>query len=338
MFQAKNIAVIMLLGALALQLAPVAHAGPKKARIADEGAGTARPSFGKPSAVFQIGSEEDRLGLIRTAENSVPFGMFYGPSSFVYGPDGLLYVVDCRNYRVSVFDPDNKYSFVKSINYFTDREHKSFMNDIAVDATGSVYLVDTAGRNVIRFSPLGLPEAVIGLKSPAFKGLSQPGEVAVDRRGHVFVRDFGDDAIYEFGPDGKYEGALGPNRALYFNSKNVRYMIEYHADSESWKIFEETERGETHGMIYEIARESASQTVQIVGIDSNDDVYVKIFRAGAISVMKISADGKRVADFAAHNQPDFDTTRFFFVDAKRRAPHAVRYNGKGVEVGELTAR
>jgi len=372
MIQVRNFAIIFLLAAFTAQVAPFqareADAGTRKSRIADEDKVAARkenpptesggayarralpttgpagdtafmPSFGKIAAVFQVGSEEDRLGVIRTSDNRVPFGMYYGPSSFVFDAAGTLYVVDCRNYRVSVFDPENKYSFVKSISYFTDRDHKSFVNDVAVDRGGSVYLADSANRNILKFSALGLPEAVIGAPAPpAFKGLSQPGEIAVDAKGNIYVRDFGADAVFVFAPDGKFAGELKMNTALYFNSKNMRYMIEYHADSESWKIFEETEKGETQRMIYEISREAKEQNVQIIGIDSNDDIYLKTFRSGAIGITKITADGKPVSTFAAHNQPDFDTTRYFFVDPKRRAVFAVRYNGRGVEIDELTAK
>ncbi|HNY13023.1 MAG TPA: hypothetical protein PKK26_15660 [Candidatus Wallbacteria bacterium] len=302
----------------------------------EDQAASGEKRFGKKLFEIPIGTDETQLGLLRSGGNKIPFGMYYGPSSCAVDENEKLYVIDCRNHRVTVFNLKEGGSFLKSINYFTDRDHASTMADIAVAADGSFFLADSKNKNIVKFSSLGMPEAVFGAPEPGkFAGLKQLGEIAVDKKGNVYARDFSEGAVYKFGPDGKFAGELKKSAGLYFTAQNAHPFYEFHEDSKSWKIFMESEAGETQKMIYELKRESQTQNIQFIGIDREDNIFLKSFTPGKITVLKISREGKRLAEFSGHNEPGFDTTRYFFVNPAKGSVYAIRYNGKAVEIDEM---
>jgi len=310
----------------------------RKAGMIDERGSQGEKRFGKKLFEIPIGTEENQVGLLRSGGNKVPFGMYFGPSSCAVDGSEKLYMIDCRNHRVTVFNIKEGGSFLKSMSYFTDKDHASTMADIAIGADGSFFLADTKNKSIVKFSSLGLPEAVFGApETGKFTGVKQPGEIAVDKKGGVYARDFSEGTIYKFGPDGKFAGELKNSSGLYFTSKNAHPFYEFHEDSKSWKIFMESETGATEKMIYEIKRDSATQNIQFVGIDREDNIFVKSFTPGKITILKISQDGKLIAEFSGHNEPEFDTSRYFFVNPASGAVYAIRYNGKALEIDEMEA-
>ncbi len=286
-------------------------------------------------AEFETGTEENRLGVLKTVSGKVPFGMFNAPSSFHIDDKGFLYIIDCRNYRVSVFNIKDGCNFVKSINYFTDRDHLSYMSDIAVTPDGSIYLGDNKNMSVVRFSSLGLPEAVFGVKEKAFGGLRQINEIAVDKKNNLYVKDYVQNRVFIFAYDTKYSSEISINSGLCFFSDNSHPYFEYHEDSNSWKIYAALETGEVEKPVIEIKRESPDQNIQFIGIDSADCLYVKTFKRGGIEIIKTSRDGKIIEKIAAHNRPDFDATRYFFIDPAEKCVYAVKYNGNNIQIDRL---
>ncbi len=309
----------------------------KAGMIEDHGA-AGEKRFGKKLFEIPVGTEENQVGLLRSGGNKVPFGMYFGPSSCAVDGSERLFMIDCRNQRVTVFNLKEGGSFLKSMSYFTDKDHASTMADIAVGADGSFFLADAKNKNIVKFSSLGMPEAVFGAPEPGkFAGIKQLGEIAVDKKGSVHARDFSEGIVYKFAQDGKFAGELKRSAGLYFTSKNEHPFYEFHEDSRSWKIFMESEAGETGKMIYEIKRGSPTQNIQFVGIDREDNIFVKSFIPGKITILKISQDGKLAGEFSGHNEPEFDTSRYFFVNPATGTVCAIRYNGKAVEIDEMEA-
>ncbi|EKD68602.1 MAG: NHL repeat containing protein [uncultured bacterium] len=306
-----------------------------RTRIGDSAAQNQKNKFGRKLVEFETGTEENQLGLLKTHSGKIPFGMFNAPSSFVVDEKRRLYVIDCRNYRVSVFNIDDKCNFIKTINYFTDREHIAHMIDVAVTKDGSVYLGDNKNLAVVKFSSLGLPEKVFGAKEKEFSGFKQVNEIAVDKKGNLYVKDHVQQKVFQFSGDAKYTCEISIDSGLCFFSDNAHPYLEFHEDSKSWKIFAAFEDGEVEKMITEIRRESPDQNIQFTGVDSADRLYIKSFARGAIEIIRVSRDGKKIEKFAAHNQPDFDTTRFFFVDSAAGSVYAARFNGKNIQIDEL---
>ena len=305
-------------------------------RISDGEKNARNAGFGIKIAEVPIGTAENQLGIVRDPEKGVPFGMFYGPSSFFADRAGRIFIIDCLNYRVLALDRKNGFIRDKGLSYFTDEEHSSMMSDIFVDDSGFVYLGDFRNHCVIKFSPAGEPVAAYGApEAGKFKGIGQVDEIACDRKGRLFVRDHSAHAVYMFGSDGKYCGEIKFGAGLYFTSDNLHPFVEFHDDDRTWKIYLENEKGETVRFIHQIAMESKEQNVQLIGIDNEDNVYVKVFRFEGITIHKIGRDGKPSAVYAAHNEPGFDTTRYFFVDGSRGAVLAARFNGKNIEINEM---
>ncbi len=309
-----------------------------KARISDAASQPLKNAAVLKVVEFETGTEENRIGVLKTHTGKVPFGMFNAPSSFFVDEKQNLYVIDCRNYRVSVFDLKEKCDFVKSINYFTDKDHIAHMIDLAVTPDGSIYLGDNKNLSVVKFSSLGIPEAVFGAKEKEFPGLKQINEIAVDKKNVLYVKDYVQRKIFKFASSGgksSYDGEIAFTSGLCFFSDNAHPYFEFHEDSKSWKVFAAMADGEVEKMITEIKRESPDQNIQFIGIDSADNLYVKSFARGAIEIIRVSRDGKIVEKFAGHNQPDFDATRFFFVNPVKKSVYAVKYNGKNIQIDEL---
>ncbi|MEZ7892727.1 MAG: hypothetical protein QMC67_13365 [Candidatus Wallbacteria bacterium] len=314
------------------RIAPEVNELSKKIKaISDE-----KLEYGKKIAEFTVGTEENQIGLLRSADNAVPYGMFNGPSSFFMDNDEVLYVVDCVNHKVTVFDGKKEFSFIKSINYFTDKEHVSLITDIFAAKDGSVYLADTKNKSAVKFSSLGMPEMVFGAPvKDKFNGLKQADEISADNDGNVYVRDYSQEKIFKFSPDGKFAGEMNSNSCLYFNKKNENPMYQFDAESKSWKLYFEKSGVEITRFIHEIKKESPEQNMQIIGLDKSSNIYVKIFKQGKITVLKLSSEGKLLAEYKGHNDPGFDMTRYFFVNPVKETVYAVRYNKKNIEINEL---
>jgi DNA-binding beta-propeller fold protein YncE len=123
------------------------------------------------------------------------------PRSFAVGPDDKLYVVDVFSERVLILSPDGKYERQMPF----PKEH-GFFSDIAVDAKGTVLLIDTltaklysAGKGATAFSPLG---------NPLREYLDFPVGLLTDGRGTIYVLDGNGGVVVVVGQDGSFMGRL----------------------------------------------------------------------------------------------------------------------------------
>ena len=68
-------------------------------------------------------------------------GQFYRPRGLAFSNNKLLYVVDVRNYRVQVFQQDDKFSFSFG-NRGSNPRHFPYPVRIAIDHNNNVLVVD----------------------------------------------------------------------------------------------------------------------------------------------------------------------------------------------------
>lgn len=284
---------------------------------------------------FETGTLENQIGLIKTSNGDIPFGMYKGPSSFCIDDKNRLYVIDCINYRVNIYDLNTK-KIIKNINYFTDKTHLPLMTDIALDSQYNIYLADNKNHNVIKFSYDGIPILAFGKAEPnkQFYGLKQADEVGIDKDNNVYIKDILQNQVYIFDNNGNFLHALPTQHELYFFSDNLHPYYEYHEDTKSWKIYNANINGEIEKFIFEIKKEIPAQNIQIIGIDNNNNLYIKNFKLTSIEILKISREGKVIEKFKGHNSSEFDTTRYFFISPLGKV-YAPTYNGNNIQIDEL---
>jgi len=137
--------------------------------------------------VFNARSGEHLLDIGSRGDKE---GQFNLPRDVAVAPDGLLYVVDGGNFRVSVFDQSGK--FLRTFGT-VGRQGGQFSRpkELAIDATGNVYVVDAAFGNFQIFSPQGQLLLDVGSRGNADQPAKYmlPSGIAVDGDGRVYLVD-----------------------------------------------------------------------------------------------------------------------------------------------------
>ena len=112
------------------------------------------------------------------------------PCDVTIGLDGLLYVVDCGNFRVQVFRPDGTHVRVFGA---IGRQGGQFSRpkEAATDPEGNIYIVDAAFGNFQIFNPEGKLLLSVGGRSER-DGMAKymlPSGIAIDGDGRVYMAD-----------------------------------------------------------------------------------------------------------------------------------------------------
>lgn len=177
------------------------------------GAGAALPQLPTPIRLDMNSKGEIYAldGMSRKIARVSPAGEFLGyvsladaegnvaPRSIRIDREDNLYVLDVGSARILVSDPAGK--IVRTIPF---PKGYGFLSDLAVDAGGNVFLVDSIGRRVFKAAK-GSSEAVPfggSLKDEAYF----PTAIATDKGGTVFLVDENGGGIVILGPDGSFRG------------------------------------------------------------------------------------------------------------------------------------
>jgi sugar lactone lactonase YvrE len=125
------------------------------------------------------------------------------PISVVSGPDGRIYVSDPDMGKVLIYSKDGKYlsSFEGEIERPTG---------MAIDKQrGIVYVVNTLGHNVCKYSLDGKRTGCFGRRGEGDGEFNFPSYAFVDEKGSVYITDFLNFRIQIFSPEGRFEGKIG---------------------------------------------------------------------------------------------------------------------------------
>lgn len=117
-------------------------------------------------------------------------GEFNLPKDVALGADGLLYVVDSGNFRVSVLTQEG--AFIKSFGKIgVQRGSFSRPKGIATDLNGNIYVIDAGFGNFQIFNPDGELLLFIGTRSSrgSRAEFMLPAGIEVDEDGRVYVVD-----------------------------------------------------------------------------------------------------------------------------------------------------
>lgn len=80
---------------------------------------------------------------------------------------------------------------------------------VAVDAQGSIYVVDTGGSRLEQLTPSGRVLGTIGRLGTGDYGLRRPRGIALDRQGTLFVADTANHRVQRFSAQGEPLGPWG---------------------------------------------------------------------------------------------------------------------------------
>jgi hypothetical protein len=137
-------------------------------------------------------------------------GEFGIPSSVAVDEKrGLLYITDSRLHTVNVYSL-NGYSKLRTFGKRgTDPGEFNFPTNIAVDAEGRVYVVDTGNFRVQIFDDQGKYIKSIGRLGDSPGALARPKGIAVDSEGHIYVVDTAYQNFQVFDQNGQILLAIG---------------------------------------------------------------------------------------------------------------------------------
>ncbi len=152
---------------------------------------------GKSRRIVRISPTGEFKGYADPGETDSAVPMV--PRSFRIDRNGRMYILDVLSARVLVLDPDGK--VVRTIAF---PKEAGFLSDLAVDESGTLFLVDSVGRRVFSASK---DSASISPLSPALgEDLNFPTSIAVDARGNLLVVDQNGGGIVVIGRDGAFRG------------------------------------------------------------------------------------------------------------------------------------
>jgi sugar lactone lactonase YvrE len=143
----------------------------------------------------------------------------YSPGDVAVDASGNLYIADYQNQRIRKVNTGGIISTVAGIGFpgfsgdggAATVAALSYPNNVAVCASGDLYIADTENRRVRKVNTSGIISTVAGNGSPGFSGdgglatsagLNYPGDVAVDASGNLYIADIGNQRIRKVSPGG----------------------------------------------------------------------------------------------------------------------------------------
>jgi sugar lactone lactonase YvrE len=150
---------------------------------------------GNSRKIARLAPSGEFLGYVAPPDG----GGAFVPRSLRIDREDNAYLLDVSSARVLVLDPSGK--VVREIAF--PKEY-GFFSDLAVDASGNVYLLDSVGKRVFKAAKGSPTAAPIGesLKEEAYFPIS----IAVDRQGTLFLVDQNGDGVVILGRDGSFRG------------------------------------------------------------------------------------------------------------------------------------
>jgi sugar lactone lactonase YvrE len=151
---------------------------------------------GSSRKIVRIAPTGDFLGYV------APSGDVQGaivPRSLRLDGQDNLYLLDVFSARVLVMDPSGKVQ--REIPF---PKGYGFLSDLAVDAGGNIYLLDSVGKRVYKVAKNAAAAAPLtgSLQEEAYF----PAAIALDKQGTIFLVDQNGSGVVLLGPDGSLRG------------------------------------------------------------------------------------------------------------------------------------
>jgi hypothetical protein len=182
---------------------------------------------GKQRRIVRLGPEGEFKGLL--AMNGVPQPGTVIPKSFAVDSADYVYVLDAFSARVLLLTAQGQ--FQRALPLPADA---GFGSELAVDAAGTVFLMDSikrrmfsAGKDAAAFAPLGGDLSAVVASMPTYLTAS---------KGMIFVAEGSRSSIVAFGRDGSFlsrqlsfgmeEGALNYPSQICINDKDEVFIAD----------------------------------------------------------------------------------------------------------------
>jgi sugar lactone lactonase YvrE len=153
------------------------------------------------------------------------------PTGLALDAAGNLYIADSGNYRIRKVSLNGIISTAAGTgvagpfsNGAATSSNIGFVDSIAADSKGNLYIADRMAGAVLRVSPRGTLAAVAGQESFGYSGdggpataalLNSPSGVAVNGAGSLYIADSGNNVIREVSPSGIISTAAGSGQPGY---------------------------------------------------------------------------------------------------------------------------
>lgn len=162
-------------------------------------------AVGPTGRVYVTDTGNSRVAIF-TDTGEFLFDFDQGGTAALNEPVGLaiheahIYVADTWNQRVAVFTLDGQFQTSWTVQAWNSisLDNKPYLT---VDQAGNVYASDPEGYRVIRFSPDGIPQAVLGLSDGMLNTLMMPAGVATDSQGRLWLTDAANQQLVVYAPE-----------------------------------------------------------------------------------------------------------------------------------------
>jgi len=185
-------------------------------------------------------------------------GQFNNPYGISIDTSGNVFVADGRNNRIQKFSSDGVFLGKWGRNGgdgtagFGDGEF-SFPIDVALDASGNIYVADGLNDRIQKFSSAGAFISKWGAAGDANGWFHNPISLAIDESDYIFVADYENNRIQKFKNDGAFVkawGSYGRADGLFqkpfsiTTAKGYVYVLDWAGDGgEPWRIQKFTSDG-----------------------------------------------------------------------------------------------
>ncbi len=151
---------------------------------------------GKQRKIARIGTDGTFKGFIAPA--GIPAPQEYIVRNFKTGSEGL-YLLDIYSGRVLILDEGGKY-----LRHLPFPDEYGFMSDLAADAQGTVYLLDTV-NGMIYSAPKGA-KGFLPFSPKLEEYMNFPAGMFLDARGTLYLLDKHGSSVVAIGRDGSFRG------------------------------------------------------------------------------------------------------------------------------------
>ncbi|GFE59089.1 NHL repeat-containing protein [Geobacter sp. AOG1] len=192
---------------------------------------------GKLRRILRLSQQGAFIGFLDP--QGLPGGTAPVPKSFKIDEQDNIYILDTYSERVIVLDPAGKY--LKEVPFPSPH---GFFTDLAVNAEGSIYLVD--GTNSTVFVAEKKAMAFVPLTKSMKADMDFPGYITTDSRGNIYLVDQNGGGIIALGPDGSFRtrmlsmgwkpGLLYYPGQICLNNKGALFVAD--RDNNRVQIFE----------------------------------------------------------------------------------------------------